>query len=122
MSRALVSIIDDDDSVRKSLASLVRSLGIDARTFASGALFLSSDCVHLTQCMICDVAMPHMDGIELYGLIRQIGYAPPIIFMTAFWSDSLKNKALANGAVMCLEKPVHPQVIENALKELLNLP
>ena len=101
MRNILISIIDDDESVRLSLASLVRSLGADTRTFASVQNFLSSGALEQSACIVSDVEMPQLSGIDMQLLLKQQGYSIPVIFITAFWSDS----ALSRRTPSRLRKP-----------------
>ena len=119
MRNALISIIDDDESVRLSLASLVRSLGAEARTFESAQSFLASGAVAQTACIVSDVEMPQLSGIDMQLLLKQQGYSVPVIFITAFSSDSAREHAASNGASFYLEKPLDAQTFENALTHVL---
>ena len=109
----LVFIVDDDRSVRSSLRSLVRSLGCDAETFESSEAFLSQGehLILLADCVICDVDLPGMSGIELQNVLRQRGYLLNIIFLTAYGADDFSEAALSGGALCVLEKPVDPDVL-----------
>jgi FixJ family two-component response regulator len=106
-----ISIIDDDDSVRISTSLLVRSLGFITHTFASAKDFLDSP--HLTGagCLIVDVQMPAMTGIELQDLLRAQGHRVPIIFISAFPDKSIKTQALEGGALCFLSKPFQPATL-----------
>ena len=101
----VISIIDDDASVRAATNRLVRSLGYSAFTFASADEFLRSPHMHDSSCVIADVQMPGMSGIELQSLLRAQGYRVPIIFITAFPEQSVRARALDAGAVCFLTKP-----------------
>jgi FixJ family two-component response regulator len=100
-----ISIIDDDASVRDATNRLVRSLGYAACSFASADEFLRSPCANDTSCVIADVQMPGMSGIELQGVLIARGRRLPIIFMTAFPDERIRSRALAAGAVCFLTKP-----------------
>jgi FixJ family two-component response regulator len=117
--KALISIIDDDESLRLSFASLVRSLGGRARTFASAELFLSSDALANTACAISDVEMQRMSGIDMQVVLKRRGYVIPIIFVSALHSDEMRELAMAAGAVCYLEKPTNAEAIEDALAQAL---
>src|SRR5271169_3067540 len=95
-ARALVSVIDDDESVRESLPELLRELGFDARAFASAHAFLLSDSVAATQCLILDIAMPGMSGPELQDELTVRGHAIKIIFITARGNGSLRRQLIAD--------------------------
>jgi len=101
----LISIIDDDASVRIATNRLVRSLGYVAHTFASADGFLQSPHVNDTACVIADVQMPGMSGIELQSHLIAKGCSVPMIFITAFPEASIRSRALKAGAVCFLSKP-----------------
>jgi FixJ family two-component response regulator len=102
---SVVSIVDDDLSVRESLPDLLKELGYSARAFASGEEYLASVHVGQTACLIVDVAMPGMSGPELQRELRQRGNKTPVIFMTAKDDDTIRKHALREGAIDCLAKP-----------------
>ena len=101
----LVAIIDDDDSVRVTTDSLVRSLGYIVHTFASAEEFLRSNRVDDFSCVITDVQMPGMSGVQLQDQLRDQGYRVPFIFFTAFPDENIRTRALAAGAICYLTKP-----------------
>ncbi len=101
----VISIIDDDASVRAATNSLVRSLGYRAFSFASADEFLRSPRVHDSSCVIADVQMPGMSGVELQSVLRAQGFRVPIIFITAFPEANVRARALDAGAVCFLTKP-----------------
>ena len=101
----LISIIDDDASVRVATNRLVRSFGYAAHTFASADGFLQSPHVNDTACVIADVQMPGMSGIELQSHLIAQGCSVPMIFITAFPEESIRSRALKAGAVCFLSKP-----------------
>jgi FixJ family two-component response regulator len=102
---AVISIIDDDASVRVATHRLVRSLGYVAHTFASADEFLRSSKLNDTSCVIADVQMPGMTGLELQNLLHTQGHRLPIIFITAFPAESVRAQALEAGAACFLSKP-----------------
>jgi FixJ family two-component response regulator len=102
---AVISIIDDDASVRVAMHRLVRSLGYTAHTFASADEFLRSSQLNDTSCVIADVQMPGMSGLELQNLLQTQGHRLPIIFITAFPAESVRTQALEAGAACFLSKP-----------------
>jgi FixJ family two-component response regulator len=108
---AVISIIDDDASVRVATHRLVRSLGHVAHTFASADDFLRSSQLNDTSCVIADVHMPGMSGIELQNLLKTQGHRLPIIFITAFPEESVRAQALEAGAACFLRKPFDAQVL-----------
>ena len=117
----VISIIDDDVSVRVATGRLVRSLGYLAHTFASADDFLNSSHVNDTWCVIADVQMPGTNGIELQRILSAKGCPVPIIFITAFPEESTRMRALKAGAVAFLSKPfggpILIECIDNALKK-----
>ena len=102
---SVVSIVDDDLSVRESPPDLLRELGYSARAFASGTEFLASAHVGQIACLIVDVAMPGMSGPELQRELRQRGNETPVIFMTAKADGAIRERALREGATDWLAKP-----------------
>ena len=101
----IVSIVDDDESVREAIKRLVRSLGYYAATFSSAEEFLNSNHLNDTSCLIADVQMPGLSGIELQHHLIQHGHRIPIIFVTAHSEHRLRTHAIAAGAVEFLSKP-----------------
>jgi FixJ family two-component response regulator len=118
----VISIVDDDESVRAATDRLVRSLGYTALTFASADEFLRSAHLNDTACVIADIQMPGMDGLELQSVLIAKGTNVPMIFITAFPDERIRVRALRAGAVGFLSKPFKGtaliQYIENALKKL----
>lgn len=104
-SPPMITIIDDDESVRIATESLVRSLGFSARTFASAEDFLNSPLLGETACVITDVQMPGMSGVELQSHLRSKGDATPLIFITAFPEERIRRQVDAAGAIGFLAKP-----------------
>src|SRR4051812_45794212 len=102
---SLVSVVDDDESVRESLPDLLREFGFVVRAFSSAEEFLASDCVAQTKCLILDVGMPEMTGPELQQELRQRGKKIPIIFITALRDETIRSQVLGEGATECLFKP-----------------
>jgi FixJ family two-component response regulator len=105
MSQVLIAIVDDEEPVRDATKSLVRSLGYHASTFASADDFLKSEHVHDTSCLITDVQMPGLSGIDLQEQLVARGHCIPIIFMTGYPNDSVRARAMKAGAVCFLNKP-----------------
>lgn len=105
----MIAIVDDDASVREATKGLVRSLGYLAETFASAEDFLKSERVHDTWCLITDVQMPGMNGVELQGRLIAEGRHTPTIFMTAYPDDRLRARAMGAGAVGFLNKPFNDE-------------
>ena len=117
--RSLVSVVDDDESVRESLPFLLEELGYAPRAFSSAEEFLASDVVSETACLILDVMMPGMTGPELQSELKVRGHDIPIVFITANRDDSVRRSVLAQGAVECLHKPFSDTALFNALQSAL---
>ena len=119
LKRPLIAIVDDDDSVRESVKSLVRSVGYDAAVFATAQAFLSSARRAHTDCLILDVHMPGMSGLELQRLLAAAKSRIPIIFITAYGADQGRMQALRDGAVDFLFKPFGEEVLLKAVAAAL---
>ena len=117
----MISIIDDDASMRNATRRLIRSLGMDANTFASATEFLESGRVRDTSCVISDMQMPGLSGAELQGELIAQGVNTPIIFVTAFPEDSLGKRVLAAGAAGFLGKPFEEKRLISCLKTALGM-
>jgi len=117
----MISIVDDDRAVRAATTGLVRSLGYDVSTFASAEEFLASDRLHDTSCLITDVHMPGLSGIDLQDRLIAEGHRLPIVFITAFPEDKLRAQALAAGAVGFLSKPFSDDHLVGCLDRALKL-
>jgi FixJ family two-component response regulator len=115
----LVSVVDDDLSVRESLPDLLRELGFSARAFSSGEEFLASAQVDLTACLIVDVAMPGMSGPDLQRELRQRGNGTPVVFITALEDAAIRARALKEGATDWLLKPFNEADLLRALDRAL---
>src|SRR6266852_7598735 len=113
--RSLVSVVDDDESVRESLPDLLRELGFAVQAFASAEEFLASDCVGQTGCLILDIAMPGISGPDLQRELVRQGYEIPIIFITAHGDETVRPRMLEQGAVECLYKPFSDAALHEAL-------
>lgn len=116
---ALVSVIDDDESVRESLPDLLREFGFASRAFSSAEAFLSSDCVDKTKCLILDVCMPGTTGLDLHQQLKLRGQPIPTIFMTAKRDEAIRARALEQGAVRFLYKPFSDTALLEALNEAI---
>jgi CheY-like chemotaxis protein len=119
IKRPLVSIVDDDESVRESLPDLVRELGFAAQAFSSAREFLASGCASETGCLILDIMMPGMSGPELQEELERRSRHIPIVFITAQTSETLRAQMLAHGAVDCLIKPFSDTALLDALNSAL---
>ena len=119
--RSLVSVVDDDESVRESLPDLLRQFGFAVQAFSSARAFLASETVSETRCLLLDVAMPGMSGPELQQeLIRQ-RQEIPIVFITGTGDQSVRPRVLATGAVECLFKPFSETALLDALNAALRM-
>ena len=116
-STPLVVIVDDDESIRESIQSLIRSVGFRTEVFASAEELLDSDLLHETHCLILDVRMEGMSGHELHQRLNEMGSKIPIIFITAHYNEQLRTEALTAGAIEFLSKPFR----EEALLDSINL-
>ncbi|MBR0906654.1 response regulator [Bradyrhizobium liaoningense] len=114
-SRLLVSIVDDDESVRESLPDLLREFGFAAEAFSSAEEFLVSDHIDLTSCLILDMAMPGMSGPDLQRELRLRRQDVPIVFITGHGDDAVRPRAMAEGAVECLLKPFSDASLRDAI-------
>jgi FixJ family two-component response regulator len=111
----IISIIDDDESMRCAVKSLVTSLGFDACTFASAEKFLQSPHLDDTSCLITDLQMPGLSGVELQKSLLAQGRRIPIIFMTAFPEERMRARAIETGALGFLSKPFDSQTLINLI-------
>jgi FixJ family two-component response regulator len=121
IERPLVSVVDDDESVRESLPDLLGEFGLAARTFSSAEEFLASGCAGQTRCLILDIAMPGMSGPELQRELKRRSQTIPIIFITASTDQSVRPQLLEQGAVECLFKPFSDTDLLEALKAALGV-
>jgi FixJ family two-component response regulator len=117
--RPLVTIVDDDESVRESLPDLLTVLGYEVRAFSSAAAFLASEYVTKTKCLVLDIAMPDMSGPELARELGRMGHKIPVIFITAHRDELSRPRVLAQGAVAGLIKPFSDTAIAGALETAL---
>jgi FixJ family two-component response regulator len=102
---SIISIVDDDASVREGLADLVSSMGFQAKTFRRAEHFLKSHWLRNTSCLIADVQMPEMTGLELYSALVDLGIKMPTILITAFPDNDDRDRALDAGVSCYLTKP-----------------
>jgi FixJ family two-component response regulator len=118
--RLLLSVIDDDEMLRESLPELLREFGFAARAFSSGQEFLSSNYVDETRCLILDVAMPEMSGLDLQQELKRRGQAIPIIFISGQKDEDIRKQALRQGAVKFLYKPFSDSDLLEAVNAALD--
>ena len=119
MKKVLVSVVDDDRFFRDSMCRLLRSLGYTVDFFSSAAEFLASPRLAETGCLIADVQMPAMTGLELYRRLSDTDHAIPTILVTAFPNDADRARALSDGVVCYLRKPVDDEHLTQCVREAL---
>ena len=117
--RSVVSVVDDDESVRESLPDLLREFGYSAQAFSSAEEFLASDYVGRTRCLILDIAMPGMSGLDLQRELTLRREEIPIVFITAHRDETVRPQVLERGAVECLFKPFSETALLRALHAAL---
>jgi FixJ family two-component response regulator len=117
----LVSVVDDDESVRESLPDLLRELGFAAQAFSSAEEFLASRYVDKTRCLLLDVAMPGMSGPELQKELKLRHQEVPLVFITAHTDEAIRSRVLEQGAVDCLLKPFSETALVDAINRALRL-
>jgi FixJ family two-component response regulator len=117
--RTLVSIVEDDDLFRESMRKLVTLLGYTVEAFASPADFLKSPLIAETDCLVADVQMPGMTGVELHKQLIEAGRRIPTILVTAYPNEAVRNRALKDGVVCYLPKPVDDDHLERCLVSAL---
>src|SRR5207249_5222012 len=122
LSEPLVSIVDDDVSVRRSTRRLLLSSGLRAEAFASAEDFLQSGRVAETACLLLDVRMPGMDGLELQRRLGETDWMIPIIFLSARASEEEERRALQAGAANFLRKPVSKEALLRAIRAVIESP
>jgi FixJ family two-component response regulator len=115
MSEPLISIVDDDALARDGIGQLIESLGYKAVTFISAEHFLESGLIAETTCLITDLQMPGLNGLELQEAVRSQGYQTPVILITAYPSENHRKRALDNGAVGFLSKPFDDEALIECL-------
>jgi FixJ family two-component response regulator len=121
LMRSLVSVVDDDESVRESLPDLLKEFGFAVRAFSSAEEFLASDCVGQTRCLILDIVMPGMSGPDLQRELTRRRQEIPIVFITAHVDEAVRPRVLALGAVECLFKPFTERALRTALNAALRV-
>ena len=115
----LMAIVDDDDALRNSLDNLLRSVGFRVQGFASAEAFLQAQHAPETACLILDVRLPGMHGLELQRQLVAAHWGMPIIFVTAYADDDAHERALAAGAVAFLSKPCREEDLLHAIEAAL---
>src|ERR1700688_339103 len=115
----VVAIVDDDDSVRNAVDGLLRAVGFPARAFASAEEFLKSGQLHQTSCLIADIRMPGMSGLELQAQLNAERCRIPIIFITAHGDEKMRMQALRAGAVEFMAKPFNDEALLESVRAAL---
>ena len=119
--RPLISVVDDDESVRESLPDLLREFGFETQSFTSAEEFLASEAIADTNCLLLDVAMPGMSGPDLQRELKLREQSIPIVFITAQRDATVRPRLIAEGAVECLFKPFEPTDLLQALNTALHV-
>ena len=122
ISQPIVAVVDDDPRVRESLESLLESAGVKARVFSAAEDFLHGDLFSATSCLITDVRMPGMDGLELQRRVRLERPELPVIFITAHQDEATEQRAFAQGAAFFFHKPFDASALVRAIKLALSKP
>ena len=117
----LVSLIDDDESVRESLPPLLNRFGFAVCAFSSAEEFLASDQISQTKCLILDITMPGMSGPDLFERLKHLGWNTPVIFITAQKDETLRSQVIEQGAIACLLKPFSGTALRAALDDALRI-
>ena len=112
---ARISIVDDDESMREAIKTLVGSMGLSVEDFSSAEDFLNSGRSQVCDCLILDVMMPGLSGLELQQRLRADNHLVPIVFVTAHYSEKERTRAMEAGAVDFLSKPFTEQELLNAI-------
>lgn len=119
IEQLLVSIVDDDESVRESLPDLLREFGFAARAFSSAEEFLASNFIEQTKCLLLDITMPGMSGPDLQQELKRRRQEIPIVFITAQRDETVRSRLIEHGAVECLFKPFSEMALLDALNKAL---
>jgi FixJ family two-component response regulator len=115
----LIAVVDDDESFRKAVQNVLRSAGLQVRTFASAEDFLRSGQLGQTACLISDIQMPGMNGLELLGKLVTEERRIPVVFITGYGNARLRNQAQQLGAVQVLDKPFDDEVLLETIREVM---
>ena len=119
VTRPLITVVDDDESVRESLPDLLKEFGFEVQAFSSAEEFLASKSIAETRCLLLDVAMPGMSGPDLQKELTRRDQSIPIVFITALRDEEVRPRLIAQGAVDCLFKPFEPTDLLQALNTAL---
>lgn len=120
-NRPMISIVDDDKSVREATMSLMRAAGYEPEAFPCARDFLNSEQARRTDCLIADVQMPGMSGLELHGQLVQSGHAIPTVLITAHPSDKARTRALQAGVICYLAKPFKENELLDCIQTALDM-
>ena len=118
-THSLITVVDDDESVRESLPDLLKEFGFEAQTFSSDEEFLASKSIAETRCLVLDVAMPGMTGPDLQRELKNRDQSIPIVFITGQRDEAIRPRLIGQGAVDCLFKPFEPTDLLQALNTAL---
>ncbi|MFC0242408.1 response regulator transcription factor [Rhodopseudomonas telluris] len=118
----IISVIDDDENVRIAIEGLIKSLGLEARGFNSARQYLNSESIEATACLITDVQMAGLNGLDLYARLLAEGRAPPVVFITAFPDERIEARARRMGAIEFLSKPFDAQRLVECIHRAIALP
>ncbi|HSY21807.1 MAG TPA: response regulator [Polyangiaceae bacterium] len=118
-ARALVTVVDDDESLRRSVENLLSSVGMEVATLASAEAFLTSSSLDETRCLVLDLRMEGMSGLELVARLAALGKPIPFILLTAHGDQDVRQQALKAGAIAFLTKPFRADDLVNALRTVL---
>jgi FixJ family two-component response regulator len=119
-TRPLVSVIDDDESVRESLPPLLNGFGFAVRAFSSAEEYLASNLLSQSKCLILDITMPGMSGPDLLEELKRLGRKTPVIFITAQRDEKVRSRVLEQGAIACLFKPFSGTALRAAIDAALD--
>jgi len=116
----LISVVDDDESVRDAIQNVLRSAGLRAETFASAEDFLDTGHLEDSDCVVLDIRMPGMSGLQLQRRLADDGYAVPTIFVTAYADEAARHQAIEAGASAFLRKPFDPDGLLRSVRSVLS--
>lgn len=120
--RRVVAVVDDDQSVRRATAKLLSLSGYEVHSFSSAADFLRSEAFAQFECLVSDVRMPQMGGLQLYDRVIELGRRIPVIFVTAYPQERERERAFAAGATGFLAKPFDGQVLIDLIEQAFGAP